>query len=115
MPQIQNRRQFVFYSAAFSVSVLTLGACSTLQKVKNVMSEDLTAQNKVDIEKDPVAKASGYIDEIKPGHPKYGLESCLNCKRYTADKQKMSFGHCSIFSPGLVSENGWCAVWKVKS
>lgn len=110
-----NRRQFVSQFIGFGLAMLTLNSCNTVQKMKNIVTEDLTAQNLVDVETDTVAKASGYIAEIKPGHLKFGKESCLSCRRYTADTKQKTFGHCSIFSPGLVGENAWCAVWVVKN
>jgi hypothetical protein len=70
-------------------------------------------------EKDPQAKALGYVQDaakvdvktnptFKPG------QSCVNCLQLTG-KAGDAFRPCNLFPGKLVNTNGWCKAWVKKS
>lgn len=70
---------------------------------------------------DATAKALGYVaDRTKADTTKFPqlkspegkAQACNNCMLY--NNPKGGWGQCTIFTQGLVPDNGWCMSWVKK-
>ncbi|MCW7468151.1 high-potential iron-sulfur protein [Leptospira kanakyensis] len=89
---------------------------------KEKLPETLPEGSKPVPESDPTAKALGFHQDAK--HTDFTLyperkdpgsknQFCKHCAQYTKINEK--WGKCNIISSGLVSSQGWCSAWSLKS
>jgi hypothetical protein len=70
-------------------------------------------------EKDPQAKALGYVPNATKvdakRFPKYAAgQNCANCSLYQG-KAKDAAGGCPLFAGKQVAAKGWCSAWVKKA